>query len=195
MTMCYVKLVEFLNWYGENVDDSIDSVEILSGSHVEIDGKEYMVLNADDAKEEFARYQEELLDDMGLDSFSEWGKKHVLENFLDKEWFDLAMTESNQGYIDDIRFEENRLEEEMKERNCKEEYEFLESLNNDYSSGIDWAIENFGYEQVADWATAHNLLDYDEIIDWIEETDGRGCLAQYDGIEHEYCDYYIYRVN
>ena len=64
MTMSYVKLVEMLNWYGDNVNSTISSVEILSDTHVEIDGKEYMVLNEDEAKEEFKRYQEDLLDDM-----------------------------------------------------------------------------------------------------------------------------------
>ena len=195
MTMSYVKLVEMLNWYGDNVDSEIGSVEILSGTHVEIDGKEYMVLNEDEAKEEFKRYQEDLLDDMGLDSFSDWAKNHILRNFVDMDWFDEAMAESNQGYIDDIRFEENRLEEEMKERNCKEEYEFLESLNDDYTDGLEWMIENFGMDEVEACVKNYNLLDYDEIIDWIEETDGRGCLAQYDGVENEWCDYYIYRVN
>lgn len=195
MTMSYVKLVEMLNWYGDNVNSDISSVGILSDTHVEIDGKEYMVLNEDEAKEEFKRYQEDLLDDMGLDSFSEWAKNHILENFVDKEWFNGAMSDSNQGYIDDIRFEENRLEEEMKERNCKEEYEFLESLNDDYEDGLEWMIENFGMDEVEACVKNYNLLDYDEIIDWIEETDGRGCLAQYDGVENEWCDYYIYRVN
>ena len=195
MTMCYVKLVEMLNWYGDNVDSNISSVEILSDTHVEIDGQEYMILNEDEAKEEFKRYQEDLLDDMGLDLFSEWAKNHILENFVDTDWFDEVLDESNRGYIDDIRFEGNRLEEEMKERNCKEEYEFLESLNDDYENGLQWMIENFGMEEVEACVKNYNLLDYDEIIDWIAETDGRGCLAGYDGVEHEWCDFYIYRVN
>ena len=189
------KLIEMLNWYTDNVNDFIEGMEILSDTHVIINNEEYKVLTSDEADEDFKCYQEDLLDDMGLDSFSEWAKNHVLENFVDKEWFDRVMSESNQGYIDDIRFEENRLEEEMKERNCKEEYEFLESLNDDYEDGLQWMIENFGMDEVEACVTNYNLLDYDEIIDWIEETDGRGCLAQYDGVENEWCDYYIYRVN
>ena len=189
------KLIEMLNWYTDNVNDFIEGMEILSDTHVIINNEEYKVLTSDEADEDFKCYQEDLLDELGLDSFSEWAKNHIIENFVDKEWFNGVMSDSNQGYIDDIRFEENRLEEEMKERNCKEEYEFLESLNDDYEDGLQWMIENFGMDEVEACVKNYNLLDYDEIIDWIEETDGRGCLATYDGVEHEWCDYYIYRVN
>lgn len=195
MTMSYVKLVEMLNWYGDNVDSAIDSVEILSDTHVEIDGKEYMVLNEDEAKEEFKRYQEDLIDDIGLGGFNEWARNYIMENFVDTDWFDEAFKESNEGYISDIKCEAGRLEEEMEERGCDTEEELLESLNNDYADGLDWFIEQFGYDQLRETCEKYDLLDIDEVIDWIEETDGRGCLAQYDGVENEWCDYYIYRVN
>ena len=195
MSMSYVKLVEMLNWYGDNVDSNIDTVEILSDTHVEIDGKEYMVLNEDEAKEEFKRYQEDLLDDMGLDSFSEWAKNHILENFLYMNELNNMMSEHNEGYIEDIKYEEGRLQEEMKERGCDTEEEFLESLNSDYKNGYEYFRENFGMDILMAMVRENNLLDYDEIIDWIADTDGRGCLAGYDGVENEWCDYYIYRVN
>ena len=195
MSMSYVKLVEMLNWYGDNVDSNIDTVEILSDTHVEIDGKEYMVLNEDEAKEEFKRYQEDLLDDMGLDSFSEWAKNHILENFLYMNELNNMMSEHNEGYIEDIKYEEGRLQEEMKERGCDTEEEFLESLNSDYENGYEYFRENFGMDILMAMVRENNLLDYDEIIDWIADIDGRGCLAGYDGVENEWCDYYIYRVN
>ena len=194
MTMSYVILVEMLNWYGDYVDSDISSVEILSNTHVEIDGKEYMVLNEDEAKEEFKRYQEDLLDDMGLDSFSEWAKNHIIENFLYMDELDDMMNEHNEGYIEDLKCE-GELEEAMDGRGCETEEEFLESLNSDYANGYEYFKEQFGMDNLMAIIKENNLLDYEEIIDWIEETDGRGCLAQYDGAEHEWCDYYIYRVN
>lgn len=193
--MSYVKLVEVLNWFGDNVDSDIQSVEILSGTHVEINGQEYMALTEDEAKEEFIRHQEDLLDEMGLGAFSEWARNHILENFVDKEWFDEALRESCEGYAEDIKHEENRLQEEMEERGCDTEEEFVESLCEDYRDGLEWYVEHFGYDQLKEVCEKNGLLDTDEIIDWIEETDGRGCLASYDGIENESGDIYIYRVN
>lgn len=41
----------------------------------------------------------------------------------------------------------------------------------------------------------NNLLDMDAVIDYIEEEDGRGNLANYDGVENEEGEYYIYRID
>lgn len=68
-------------------------------------------------------------------------------------WFQMAMEESNQFYIDDIRDEgaysnmyETRLDEEIAEAECEDEEEFLEYLNNQYDDPIDWYVDNFGKE-------------------------------------------------
>ena len=67
------------------------------------------------------------------------------------EWFEDAMIESNEFYIDDIRDEssysdeyETRLEEEMAEAECETEEDYLEYLNSDYDDPIEWYIDNFG---------------------------------------------------
>ena len=67
------------------------------------------------------------------------------------EWFEDAMIESNEFYIDDIREEssysdeyETRLEEEMAEADCKTEEGYLEYLNSQYDDPIEWYIDNFG---------------------------------------------------
>lgn len=67
------------------------------------------------------------------------------------EWFEDAMIESNEFYIDDIREEsscsdeyESRLEEEMAEAECETEEDYLEYLNSGYDDPIEWYIDNFG---------------------------------------------------
>lgn len=66
-------------------------------------------------------------------------------------WFEDAMNESNEFYIDDIREEsscsdeyENRLAEEMADAECETEEEYLEYLNGQYEDPIEWYVDNFG---------------------------------------------------
>lgn len=66
-------------------------------------------------------------------------------------WFEDAMNESNEYYIDDIREESacseeysSRLEEEMADAECETEKQFLEYLNSNYDDAIEWYVDNFG---------------------------------------------------
>ena len=111
-------------------------VEVMEGSEIkvlnentfEVDGAEYLVLTEDEREEEFKAYQESLIEDMGLESFSEWAQDYIIENFVDDEWFMEAMREHFEYYISDINEEpadneefENRLQEEISEVNCEDE--------------------------------------------------------------------------
>ena len=90
----------------------------------------------DEREEEFYNYQKNLIDDMGLESFTEWAQDYIIDNFVNDEWFTDAMVEYYGDYIlglneelaDDEEFE-NRLEEEMAEVGCKDEEEFLNKLD------------------------------------------------------------------
>lgn len=53
----------------------------------------------------------------------------------------------------------------------------------------------FGEEMLTEVIMNNNLLDMDAVIDYIKETDGRGILANYDGVENEEGEYYIYRID
>lgn len=70
------------------------------------------------------------------------------------EWFEIAMRESYEFYIDDIREEssfndkyETRLAEEMAEARCDTEEDYLDYLNSNYDDAIEWYIDNFGAEE------------------------------------------------
>lgn len=69
-------------------------------------------------------------------------------------WFEDAMNESNEFYIDDIRNEsasntydyESRLEEEMADAECETEEDYLDYLNSQWDDPIEWYVDHFGAE-------------------------------------------------
>lgn len=67
------------------------------------------------------------------------------------EWFEDAMRESYESYVDDIREEnassdefETRLEEEMADAHCETEEDFIDYLCDNFDDAIEWYVYNFG---------------------------------------------------
>ena len=167
------------------------------------DGEEYLVVTDEEADDEFYQYEENLIDELGLDAFSDWAKDYIIENCVDTEWFDNFYYEDYESYANDIESEsansdeyENRLEEEMAEAECTTIEEFVEYMVDRIRDDLVGQFEfDFGKDQLADVVSRYNLLDMDAVIDYIKEQDGRGNMAGYDGIENEEGEYYIYRIN
>lgn len=167
------------------------------------DGEEYMVLTDDEAEEEFYNYESDLIEECGLDAFSDWAKDYIIENCLDVDWFEDYFREDYESYANDIETESassdeyaNRLEEEMAEAECADVDEFIDylvdSIRDDFVGNFKF---DFGEEMLTEVIMNNNLLDMDAVIDYIKEEDGRGILASYDGVENEEGEYYIYRIN
>lgn len=185
----------------------IEESEILKGYRDNIfetsDGKEYLVATNEEADDEFYNYESELIDELGLDSFSDWAKDYIIENCVDTEWFENFYYEDYESYANDIESEsassdeyENRLEEEMAEAECTTIEEFVEYMVDRISDDLVGQFEfDFGKNYLADVVSRYNLLDMDAVIDYIKEQDGRGIIAGYDGIENEEGEYFIYRIN
>lgn len=167
------------------------------------DGEEYMVLTEDEAEEEFYNYESDLIEECGLDAFTEWARDYIIENCLDVDWFEDFYREGYENYVNDIETEsassdeyENRLEEEMEEAECTGVDEFIDYLVDSISDDFVGQFKfDFGEEMLTEVIMNNNLLDMDAVIDYIKETDGRDILASYDGIENEEGEYYIYRMN
>ena len=167
------------------------------------DGEEYMVLTYDEAEEEFYNYESDLIEECGLDAFTDWARDYIIENCLDVDWFEDYFREDYENYANDIETESassdeyaNRLEEEMVEAECEDVEEFIDYLVD--SIRYDFVEEfkfNFGEKMLTEVIMNNNLLDMDAVVDYIKETDGRGILATYDGVENEEGEYYIYRTN
>ena len=185
----------------------IEESEILKGYRDNIfetsDGEEYLVVTDEEADDEFYDHEENLIDELGLDAFSDWAKDYIIENCVDTEWFENFYYEDYESYANDIESEsassdkyENRLEEEMAEAECTTIEEFVEYMVDRIRDDLVGQFEfDFGKDQLADVVSRYNLLDMDAVIDYIKEQDGRGIMAGYDGVENEEGEYFIYRIN
>ena len=201
-------LAQFLGLDEEEKEDIEVDDETLT-----YDGEEYLVLTDSEADDWFERYEKDLWDDIGIQSFSESFQDWIINNALDKSWFEDAMDESNRFYCEDIADErsrefDNRLVEECYERGliddddfeededgdvdheqCKKDNDDLielmvEDMNNDYDDPVEWYKDNFGEEDLSKVAIEKNLVDLDEVIEEVKSLDGRGCLAGWDGEEN-----------
>lgn len=196
------KIIALLNEVlNENSNNGV-CIKVKNEGTVEVDGAVYKVLTDEEADEEFFDYQENLIDDVGLDAFAKWAQEYILENFVDIDWFNEYQEEFYENYINDIREEyssqeeySTRLVEEMSEADCKDEEEFLEYLCEDYDDSIKWYIDNFGEKDFKILVTEKELIDWESVINWTKREDGRGCLAYYDSCELELeNDFYAYRI-
>ena len=167
------------------------------------DGEEYMVLTDDEAEKTFYDYESELIEECGLDAFTDWARDYIIENCLDVEWFEDYFRKDYESYANDIETESassdeyaNRLEEEMAEAECTDVEEFIDylvdSIRDDFVEEFKF---NFGEKMLTEVIMNNNLLDMDAVVDYIKETDGRGILARYDDFENEEGEYYIYRID
>ena len=209
-------LADFLNIDGSEIEESYGKV-------LSADGGEYLVVDDDEADEEFADYQRSLWDDLGIESFSESFQEWIMDNAVNSDWFEEAMEESNRFYCEDIMSEQSdvygsRLVEECYDRNlindedfevdedgdidytdCKKDNdELVELLADDMSEDdpIEWYRSNFGDDDFRRVVKDNNLVDIDAVIDEVQTWDGRGpSLAGYDGVENESGDFFIYRVS
>lgn len=183
----------------QEVDCEIEQINIIDETTVEIDGEEYKVLSEAQADEEFKQYQENLIDDLGLESFSKHFQEWILNNCIDTDWFDEAMEESYEYYIEDIKDEGERLAQELEECGCEDEEEYVDYLCGQWSDGVQWYKDNYGIEELSRVIYEENLINWNEVIEEVQNIDGRGCMASYDGEEREQdvngTTYYIYRTN
>ena len=194
------KVVALLNGVFEG--EEIESIEIVSNNEIEVNGKDFLVLTDNEADNHFEDIQRELLEDLGLEAFSPSFLDWILDNCIDEGYFYDMMNESNEAYLDYIENEgsythDNRLEEELEGNNCVDRDAYLEILNNNYDSAIDWYRDNFGDEVFTEYVKNNPfVIDEDKIIEEVKSLDGRGStISCYEGdeIDLDY-DYYAYRI-
>ena len=164
---------------------------------------EYIVLTEEEAYDAAEENLREIIEDLGLESFSECFQEWILDSCVDKEWFDGYLEEYYFNYINDIRDEESvyeeyetRLDEEMDEAGVETEEEFLDCLIDDAGNSIDWYIDCFGYEEFKSVCEECDLIDWDSVIEEVISEDGvANSIATYDGKEYVIGEYFIYRLN
>lgn len=193
-------LAEDLGVVEEDVIEKEDNV-------YEVDGEEYLVLTDDEAEKEFKEDGESLIDEIGIESFTENFKDYIRLNLIATKDVLSVIEEMMENYVNDLDEEELRDELEahgllsedeelLKEDINAFKIDLIDDLVNEIEDPTDWLIEQFGEKEF--WTMMKDYIDMDEIIDTIKEWDGRGqILAQYDGIEREIygTDYYYYRID
>ena len=193
-----IKINALLNYLGETTETAeVETLKHDDNKTVFIDGNEYLVLTDEEADQEYHEYQMGLIDDMGLDSFSDWAKDEILNHHITSEYqnlFDEIQEESMSCYIDDLRHMDE-LEEEMENAGCDNEEEFLEYLC-DQEDSVEYFKFNFGNDEYNRIIIENDLIDWDSVIEWTKDMDGRDCMASYDGVEMELeNNLYAYRIN
>ena len=193
-------LAEDLGVVEEDVIEKEDNV-------YEVDGDVYLVLTDDEAEKTFKEEAESLIDEIGIESFTENFKDYIRLNLIATKDVLSVIEEMMENYVNDLDEEELRDELEshcllsedeelLKEDINALKIDLIDDLVNEIEDPTDWLIEQFGEKEF--WTMMKDYIDMDEIIDTIKEWDGRGSiLAQYDGIEREIygTDYYYYRID
>lgn len=187
--------IKAINNYGIEVKD----IEKIEGNIFTIsNGQEYYVLTDEEAQEIYVDLQIDLINELGLEGFTEYALQYIIDNCLNINWFNEAMIESNENYVYDL--EEEDLQELLDNYGVETAEDLINEFNSQYENGYQWYKETFGTEDIQYLMDKYNLLDIPSIILFCQEVDGRGhIIASYDGIENEIeiddTTYYIYRLN
>ena len=189
--------IKAINNYGAEVKD-IERIE--DNIFTVNNGEEYYVLTEEEAQEIYVDLQIDLINEFGLEGFTEYAQQYIIDNCLNINWFNEAMIESNENYVYDL--EEEELQELLDEYEVETAEELINEFNSQYENGYQWYKETFGTEDIQYLINKHDLLNIDAVIEFCQKVDGRGhIIASYDGIENEVeveidnTTYYIYRLN
>lgn len=191
-----IKINALLNYLGETEETAtVETLKHDDDKTVFVDGVEYIVLTDTEADEQYKEYQLSLIEDLGLEVFSDWAKDYILDNFTysHSKTFDDIQYDDAVSYVDDLKYGGD-LDDELNRYGCDNEEELIDLLCEEDS--IEWFKFNFGIDEYNRIVIENDLIDWEEVIEWTKEVDGRGVMASYDGIEMELGnDLYAYRIN
>ena len=130
-------LVQWLNENGNEV--SVDDVIDEGWNRYSVNGDDYLVCTDEEADEEFRNSEEGIIDDLGIDSFSDWFQTWIFDNAIDTSWFDEALAEEADYLASEYSNEssstyENRLVEEC--------YDYDLITDDDFETDEDGNIES-----------------------------------------------------
>ena len=191
-----IKINALLNYLGESKEmATVETLKHDDNKTVFVDDVEYIVLTNTEADEEYKEYQQALIDELGLDAFSDWAKNYILDNFTTSyiEVIEDIQYENAVSYVDDLKCGGD-LDDELSQYDCKNEEELIDLLCEEDS--VEWFKSVFGIDEYDKIVIENDLIDWNEVIEWTKEVDGRGVMASYDGVEMELENgLYGYRIN
>lgn len=109
-----------------------DEIENLWDYEYQTSEGDYLVVTEEEAEELAKEDIRNLFDDMGLDSFTPGFRDWIIMNALDNDWFEDAIREDFENYVEDIEYEassmgyDNRLIEEMHDHQVLSDDDFEE---------------------------------------------------------------------
>lgn len=180
-----IKINALLNYLGESKETAIvEKLKHDDNKTVFIDDVEYMVLTDTEADEQYREYQLSLIEDLGLERFSDWAKDYILDNFTYSysETFGDIQYENAVSYVDDLKYSGD-LDDELSRYGCDNEEELIDLLCEEDS--VEWFKSVFGIDEYNRIVIENDLINWDEVVEWTKEVDGRGVMASYDGVEME----------
>lgn len=208
-------LANYLGCDVEEIEEGYDE------NHFSHDGEDYAVYTDSEADQATYDDIESLIDDVGLEAFTPAMQDWIVSNAIDNmEWFDNALEEDADNYVDNMSDDEvveeaigydvideddAYVEDEDGNQEINPELD-IEDLGEQLITAIvdsepdayTWYVDNFGDSAVRDLIQDGTLtLDYQAIADECVKWDGRGhFLSWYDGQEIELeNDLYAYREN
>ena len=189
-------LADYLDVDIEEIEDGYDK------NHFEVNGDEYMVLTEDESYDEYKDWEMLLIDDLGLEAFSENFQEHILENCINESWFEQVAEEESQYYIEEMDDEElldyahdHDIAEDVEDTDNLSERE-IERIREDCEEVYEEEILNQGISEYFEniygrgWAkemkdTLEKEIDWDKVIEDLYDWDSRdvlwGSMASYDG--------------
>lgn len=187
----------------------------------EVNGEEYRVLDDDEADEAVVDEIENIVDDLGLEAFTDAMQDWILDNAIDNtNWFDEALEEDMNRYVNDmtdydvvleainygvIDEDDAYIEDEDGNQEINPELDIedlgeklVDEMVDREPDAYSWYVYNFGEDSVRELINNGEInLDYQAIAEECTDWDGRGHnLASYDGEEIELDNgLYAYRMN
>lgn len=209
------KLQALANYLGVDADyfeeEGYDPNEFESKEYNE----SYVVLTEEEAREYAKRDIESVFDDLGLDAFTPSFQEWILNNAVEGDFFEDAIRESNQFYIEDIENEydevfENRLISELVDNGIltEDDFENWGEENPTVKDDVDLDEKKVEYLEylvsgISDYAEEYKIqfgeddfnavvkegrvdIDMETVVDECISMDGIAhFVARYDGNEHD----------
>lgn len=187
-----------------------DEIEHLWDYEYQTSEGDYLVVTEDEARELAEDDIRNLFDELGLESFTQGFRDWIIMNALETDWFEYAVRESYESYVDGIKYEEGRFEEEIldagiiSEEDVENGYDedeaaekYVDYLVENAGDPVDYCGDNFGWDWVTQMANDHGLIDMDVVVEECIDQDGIAhFIARYDGDEHDLGNgLYAYRTN
>jgi hypothetical protein len=201
----YDRIQALANHLGVSPDDITE----VYGNEYETPEGDYLVVTTHEAYNLAVEDVKNCFDEMGIESFTPGFQDWILRNAVNTEWFEEAFRESTEAYVNDIEYEDGRLEEEMldagviTEEDVEDGYDLEEAKERyveylmDGEDPVDHFRFNFGDNYFSEMVKRNDLIDIDAVAEECVDVDGVAhFLARYDGEEIDLgSGLYAYRTN